>query len=99
MPVGITVLMAIRWNVSVKFGIDQGHRDGSHSNGLSIPGPREDHIFHAAAAESPRGLFAKHPADRVTQVRFATAVGTDDGGYPRSVESHILAIAKRLEAL
>ena len=55
-------------------GVDQRQRDRCHTDRLPIASAGEDDILHAAAAQTLGGLFAEHPADRVTQIRFAATV-------------------------
>ena len=59
----------------------QQERNFSHARGLVgiIAGVNE--VFGTFAAKSRRRLLAKHPAYRVDDVRFAAAVGADDGGH------------------
>src|SRR5579884_3480193 len=55
-------------------------RDFGHPERLARVVAGEDDVFHSLRAQAARRLLAEHPADRVDQIRFAGAVGTDDGG-------------------
>ena len=47
-----------------------------------LRGPGEDHIFHPAAAHRLGRILAHHPSQRLEQIGFAAAIGTDDAGQP-----------------
>ena len=70
-----------------------------HAERLSIAGAGENHVLHAGAAEALGALLAEDPADGIAEVRFSAAVRADDGGDAGTVESHVGAVVKRLEAL
>ncbi len=59
--------------------------------------PVEDHVLHPVAAEGLGALLAERPPERVRDVRFAAAVGADDGGDPGK-DAHLGAIREGLEA-
>ena len=79
--------------------IHQRHRDGSHAEGLTIARAGEDDIFHPRAAQTLGGLFAQNPAYGITQIRFSTAVGANDGCDARTGKFHLGPIKEGLEAL
>ena len=61
-------------------GIIDGQRDLSVSAALSLVGTVENDVFHLRTAQRLRRLFAQHPADRVGNITFSGAVGSNDGG-------------------
>ena len=79
--------------------VDQHHGYGSHPNRLPRLRSREDHVFHAGAAQTPSRLFTKHPADRIAEVRFAASVRTDHSGDPVAIESQLGTVTKRFKSL
>ena len=81
------------------FGIDQRHRDLCHAQRLAVPRPGEDHVFHASAAQAFSRLLAEHPGDGVTQSRLAAPVRADHRRQSAARETHLGAVAKRLEPL
>ena len=83
----------------VEHGIDQRHGDGGHAEGFAVAGAGEDDVLHAGAAEAFGRLFAEHPTDGIAQVRFATAVGADDGSDAAAIEAQLGAVTEGLEAL
>ena len=66
---------------------------------LAVARAGENHVFHAGAAEAFRRLFAEHPTDGIAEVRFAAAVGTDDGRDAAAIEAELRAVTERFEAL
>jgi hypothetical protein len=82
-----------------RVGIDQNHGHRRHADWFPRLRPRENHVFHARAAQTARRLLAQHPADRVAEVRFAATIRSDDGGDATPVKPQLGAIAKRLETL
>ena len=83
----------------VEHGIDQRHGDGGQAQGLAVARAGEDDVLHAGAAEAFGRLFAEHPTDGIAQVRFATAVGADDGSDAAAIEAEFRAITEGFEAL
>ena len=57
--------------------------------GLRIACSGEDHIFHLQTAQALGRLFAEHPGDRVGDVRFSAAVGTDNSRYAFSCKLYL----------
>jgi hypothetical protein len=49
------------------------------------------------AAQQSRRLLAEHPRDGIRDVRFAAAVGADDGSDTVALETQVGAVAKRFE--
>ncbi len=45
-------------------------------------GAAEQHVLHLPAAQAPGRAFARDPAQRIEDVRFAAAVGADDAREP-----------------
>ena len=71
--------------------------DARAIRGLAVARAVEQHVLHGLAAQMFRRRFAKHPAHRVNDVRFAAAVGAD---HADQLAGHGNAggIYKRLEA-
>ena len=61
-------------------GVIQNQGDLRIARLLPLQGAAEDHVLHLAAPEGLGGLLTHDPADGVGDIRFAAAVGTDDGG-------------------
>ena len=80
-------------------GSDQNHGHRRHSDRFAGLGAREDHVFHAGAAQAAGGLLAQHPADGVAQVRFAAPVRTHHCCDPAAVETQFRLVAEGLKAL
>ncbi len=66
-------------------GIDlrKGHADFGEVDGPTAVGAVEDDIGHFAAAQRLGRLLPEHPADRVGDIGFPTAVRTDYRGHAR----------------
>ena len=62
------------------FGIVQDQHDLRQPVGAALGAPGEDEVLHPGAAQRVRALLPQHPADSLTEVALAAAVGTDDGG-------------------
>ena len=60
-------------------GIVQNQGDLRVARLLSLQGTAEDDVLHLAAPEGLGGLLAHDPADGVGDIRFAAAVGADNG--------------------
>ena len=58
-------------------------RDLGHTHRLARRRAREDDILHGLAAQLLGALLAQDPQNRVGDVRFSRAVGTDDDGQAR----------------
>ena len=71
-------------------------RDLGHAHRLARRRAREDDVFHGLAAQLLGALLAQDPQNRVGDVRFSRAVGTDDDGQAR-LKRHMGAVGKRLE--
>ena len=75
----------------------QAHLCKAH--GPAAAGAAEDHVLHLARRAQLAGAgLAQHPAHRVREVRFARAVGPDNGG-DALVEADLDLIGKALETL
>ena len=61
-------------------GVVQDQRDLRVAQGAALFGAAEDDILHLAAAQGLGALLAHDPEDGIGDVRFARAVGPDDGG-------------------
>ena len=57
----------------------------------------EDHIVHLAAAQPLGGGFAHHPAQRLDEIGFAAAIGSDNAGKAR-LDRQLGRLDKRFEA-
>ena len=75
-------------------GVDERHRDRSHTDRLTVAGAREDDVLHPATAETPGGLLSQNPANCVAQVRFAAPVRPDNGRNSLAVKAHFLPVAE-----
>ena len=71
-------------------------RDLGDTHRLARRRAREDDILHGLAAQLLGALLAQDPQNRVRNVRFSRAVGTDDDGQAR-LKRHMGAVGKRLE--
>ena len=71
-------------------------RDLGNTHRLARRRAREDNILHGLAAQLLGALLAQDPQNRVRDVRFSRAVGTDDDGQAR-LKRHMGAVGKRLE--
>ena len=60
--------------------IIQDQRNLSKAHLGALGRAAEDHILHLGAPKVLGALLAHDPADRVGNIRFSGAVGTDDGG-------------------
>src|SRR5574340_183380 len=80
-------------------GIHQGQRHVRHAHGFAVPRSREDHVFHAGAAETLGRLLAEDPAYGVADIRLSAAVRTHDGGNAAPIELEFRAVAERLKTL
>ena len=58
-------------------------RDLGHTHRLARRRAREDDILHGLTAQLLGALLAQDPQNRVRDVRFSRAVGTDDDGQAR----------------
>ena len=58
-------------------------RDLGHAHRLARRRAREDDVFHGLAAQLLGALLAQDPQNRVGDVRFSRAVGTDDDSQAR----------------
>ena len=58
------------------------HGDFRQTEGLAGGGAVENQVVHPVAAQNRGALLPQHPADRVDDVAFAAAVGTDHSGQP-----------------
>ena len=76
--------------------IVENQRDLGHAYRLARRRAREDDVFHGLAAQLLGALLAQNPQNRVGDVRFSRAVGTDDDGQAR-LKRHMGAVGKRLE--
>ena len=61
-------------------GVVQSQGGLGKAHGLALLGAAEDDILHLGAPEGLAALLAHDPEDGVRDIRFAGAVGTDDGG-------------------
>ena len=88
-----------RWyRVHRKFQDRSSQAHFGHARGIAVARAGEDDVFHARAAQSLGRLLAEHPGDRVGDIRFAAAVGADDGGDAFAVKFQLGAIAERFES-
>ena len=71
-------------------------RDLGDTHRLARRRAREDDVLHGLAAQLLGALLAQDPQNRVRDVRFSRAVGTDDDGQAR-LKRHMGAVGKRLE--
>ena len=71
-------------------------RDLGHTHRLARRRAREDDVLHGLAAQLLGALLTQDPQNRVGDVRFSRAVGTDDDGQAR-LKRHMGAVGKRLE--
>ena len=71
-------------------------RDLGDTHRLARRRAREDDVLHGLAAQLLGALLAQDPQNRVGDVRFSRAVGTDDDGQAR-LKRHMGAVGKRLE--
>ena len=60
--------------------IVQGQSGLRKAHGLALLGAAEDDILHLGTPEGLAALLTHDPEDGVRDIRFAGAVGTDDGG-------------------
>ena len=58
-------------------GIVKNQFDAGPAGGFAAGGAVKNHVLHGLAAQLAGPAFAQHPADRVHDVGFAPAVGTD----------------------
>src|SRR5208337_1404008 len=77
-------------------GRRQRERDLRGGERRPVGGSGEDHVGHVLRAQESRRLLAQHPRDRVGDVRFADAVGADDGD-DRAWERQLRPSCERLE--
>ena len=97
-PVSLSGFLSLeQWAVGIGLGIDQREGNFGHAQGFTLPGSGEDDVFHLGSAERLGRLFAQNPAHRVEDVRFAAAIGTHHHGDSLAGQSHLRAIAERLE--
>ena len=61
-------------------GVVQGQGGLGKAHGAPLLGAAEDHVLHFGAPEGFGALLAHDPEDGVGDIRFAGAVGPDDGG-------------------
>src|SRR5271157_2524653 len=88
--VGVAVLFVMRAMMdSVGRWIDQRHSDRREAQRLAVAGAGEDDVFHPGPAKAFGGLLAQHPAHRIAEVGFSTAVGPNDRCDSRTVELHL----------
>ena len=78
-------------------GVVDREFDFRHSERLAFVGTGEDHVLGGAAAHQARVLLAQHPEQRIDDVGFAAAVGSDDRGQPL-IDLDFRLVCKRLEA-
>ena len=97
MAVSVTILRDIRSSMGRR--VRHGQGDLRHAQRLALAGAGEDDVFHAGAAQALGALFAQDPTDGIAQVGFSAAVRTHYGRNAGTVEAHLGAIVKRLEAL
>ncbi len=71
-------------------------RDLGDTHRLARRRAREDDVLHGLTAQLLGALLAQDPQNRVGDVRFSRAVGTDDDGQAR-LKRHMGAVGKRLE--
>ena len=71
-------------------------RDLGDTHRLTRRRAREDDVLHGLAAQLLGALLTQDPQNRVGDVRFSRAVGTDDDGQAR-LKRHMGAVGKRLE--
>jgi hypothetical protein len=92
-------MSSVAMAVFMSGGINQSHGHDGHAGGFAVASSGEDHVFHAGAAQAFRRLFAEHPTDGVTEIRFSAPVRANDGRNAAAIESKFGAIAKRFETL
>ena len=85
--------------LAVNLRVHQGHGDVGHAKRLAIAGAREDHVFHASAAQAFGGLLTQYPTDCIADVGLPAAVGPDDAGNALAGEAKLGTLAKGLESL
>ena len=61
-----------------------GQRHFGEAGGGAAGATAKDEVFGFATTQGRIALLAQHPAHGIDHVTFATAVGTDDGRYPRA---------------
>jgi len=64
-------------------GVVDRQRDLCEVARRPVAGPGKDHVVHLAAAQPLGRCFAHHPAQRLDQIGFAAAVGSDNAGQAR----------------
>ena len=80
-------------------GIDHRQRDLRHPERLPFARAGEDHVFHPRAAEALGALLAQNPTDRITEVGFAAAVRSHNGGDAGAVKPHLRAVIEGFESM
>ena len=61
-------------------GVVQGQGSLREAHGAPLLGAAEDHVLHLGAPEGFGALLAHDPENGIGNIRFAGAVGADDGG-------------------
>ncbi len=79
--------------------IHQRHRNRRQPKWLAVARSGEDHVFHPRPAQALGRLLAQHPADRVAEVGFSTAVGSNHRRDTRTGELHLGSVKEGLKAL
>ena len=79
-------------------GVVQRQGSFRETNGATLLSTAEDHVLHLGAAEGLGALLAHDPQDRIGNIRFTGAVGTDNGSDVIAKANQSL-VRERLESL